>query len=168
MMHFFAHNKKLVLSIALNIILGVAFSMLLYLVYPQFIYELESVTSMGRYSVRTYRTFYGQTYFEILFGPEEYDGRPKVLRRIYSCSGEDRFSVAAFRRDMMGTGLPNLVIDQYLGGAHGPSRYLILELDGSVVKKIDAIDGLYGPELEDLNDDGICEITCVDGAYGYF
>ncbi len=59
-MHFLS-NKKLTVSIAINIVLVTALAILLYLVYPQFIYELDSVSNWDRYSVRTYRKYEGDT-----------------------------------------------------------------------------------------------------------
>jgi hypothetical protein len=162
-----AKNKKLVVSIALNVLLTAALSMLLYLVYPQFVYELESVSSWDRYSVRTYRTWSGSAYFEVLLGPEECLGQPYVPRRVYSCSGEERFSVEKFGADVTGKGVPNLVVSRYNGGAHGDSRYLVLELDGPVVRELDVIDRLIA-ELQDVNQDGILEMVGIDSSYGYF
>lgn len=162
-----AKNKKLVLSVTLNVLLTAALSMLLWLVYPQCIYNLESVSNWDRYSVRTYRTDSGLAYFEVLLGPKECLGRPYVPRRIYSCSGEERFSVESLGWSGTGNGVPNLIVGQYLGGAHGNSRYLPLELHGSVARQFDVVDGLAA-EVQDVNHDGIREIVGVDGAYAYF
>jgi len=151
-------NKILVLSIAINVLLAIVLSIVLYLVYPQFIYELESVHNLwGKYSVRTYRKDFGAAYFEVLRG----------YKRIYSCSGKERFYIEIFGKDITGNDVPNLAIKQYLGGAHGKSRYLILELNGSKVKEVDVIDGIDA-ELRDLNNDGLPEITGIDRAYDYF
>ncbi len=166
-MHFFVKNKILVLSIALNVSLAVALSILFYLVYPQLIYELESVRNWDRYSVRIYRKDFGSSYFEVLMGSEEYLIQPHVLRRIYSHSGEQKFYVELLGSDVTGNGVPNLVVSQYLGGAHGVYRYLVLELDGSSVNEVDVIDGIDA-EFRDLNNDGLLEITGIDRAYGYF
>jgi hypothetical protein len=164
-----ARNKRLVLSIALNVLLAGALSILLYLVYPQFIYELESVNNWQRYSVRTYRSYEnGAAYFEVLMGPEEWLRQPKVRRRIYSYSGTQAFYVEKVGADVTGNGVPDLVIRQWYGSAHGDSKYLVLELDGSVVKEIDVVDHLLGVECQDLNDDGILEITGVDRSYIFF
>ncbi|WP_455389465.1 hypothetical protein [Petrachloros mirabilis] len=162
-----AKNKKLVLSIVLNMLLAVALTMLLRLVYPECVYRLESVSNWDRYSVRTYRTDSGFAYFEVLLGPEERLGQPCVPRRIYSSSGEERFSVESFGWSSTENGVPNLIVSQYLGGAHGNSRYLPLELHDSVVRQFDVVDGLAA-EVQDVNHDGMPEITGVDGAYGYF
>jgi hypothetical protein len=162
-------NKNLVLSIAINVMLAFALSMLIYLVYPQFIYELDSVSKWTRYRVRTYRNYEGGVgYFEILMGPKEYLRQPQVPRRIYSYSGKQAFYVETIGAQMTGNGVPNLVISQWEGSAHGDSRYLVFEIDGSVVKKIDVIDGLLDATFGDLNNDGIDEITGVDGSYSYF
>jgi hypothetical protein len=164
----FSGNKKLVLSIAINVMLTLVLLVLLYLVYPQFIYELDSVSNWDRYSVRTYRKYEGGTaYFEVLMGPKGDFGQPKVHRRIYSYSGKQAFYVEIFGSDVTGNGMPNLVIRQWQGSAHGDSRYLVLELDGSVVNEIDVIDGLLSVEFQDLNNDGIVEITGLDKAYSY-
>ncbi len=166
---FLANHKLLVLSVGLNVLLGVAFALLSYLVYPQFTYRLESVSNWGRYSVRTYRDYSGpRAYFEVLMGPEEDGKRPRVSRRVYSCAGEATFFVAAFGVDLTGNDLPDLVVGQWSGSAHGDSRYLVLELDGSRVREIDVIDHLAGVECRDLNDDGVEEITGTDRCYDYF
>ena len=166
MMHLSGNNKKLVLSIAVNVMLAFALSMLIYLVYPQFIYELDSVSNWSRYHVRTYRKYEGGTaYFEILMGPKEDLRQPQVPRRIYSYSGKEAFYVEMIGADMTGNGVPNLVISQWNGSAHGDSRYLVLELDGSVVNEIDVIDGLLDATFGDLNNDGI---EGKDRSYSYF
>jgi hypothetical protein len=165
----FPGNRKLVLSIAVNVVLVFVLSMLLYLVYPQFIYELDSVSHWGRYSVRTYRNYErGTAYFEVLMGPAEYLRQPQVPRRIYSYSGEQAFYVEVFGTDVTGDGAPNLVVRQWEGSAHGDSRYLVLELDGSAVTEIDVIDGLLDVKFQDLDNDGTPEVTGVDKAYSYF
>ena len=156
-MHFLV-NRKLALSISINVFLTVILSILFYLAYPQLIYQLESVDNLwGQYSVRTYRKDYGLAYFEVLRGH----------KRIYSYSGKERFFVVILGTDVTGNGMPNLIVSQYLGGAHGNSRYIVLELDGSVVNEIDVIDGLDA-EFRDLNHDGICEIRGIDRSYDYF
>ena len=168
-LHFLSHNKNMVLSIALNVLLIFVLSILLYLVYPQFMYELDSVSNWGRYSVRTYRKYDGGVgYFEVLMGPKEYLRRPQVPRRIYSYSGTRAFYVEMFGADITGNSVPDLVIRQWLGSAHGDSKYLVLELDGSVVKEIAVIDGLHDVELHDLNNDGIIEVTGTERVYDYF
>ena len=168
MVHF-SGNKKLVLSVAINVMLAFALSMLIYLVYPQFIYELDSVSKWTRYSVRTYRKYEGgMAYFEILMGPKEHFRQPQVPRRIYSYSGKQAFYVEIIGADMTGNGVTNLVIRQWNGSAHGDSRYLILELDDSVVDEIDVIDGLLSVTFQDLNNDGTYEIKGVDRSYSYF
>lgn len=146
-----------------------ALSMLLYLVYPQFFYELESLSNWSRYSIRTYRKYEGGTaYFEVLMGPKEVLRQPKVPRRIYSYSGKEAFSVEIFGSDMTGNDVSNLVIRQRQGGAHGDSRYIVLEIDDSAVNEIDVINGLLSAEFQDLNNDGIVEITGLDKAYSCF
>jgi hypothetical protein len=158
-MNLLADNKRLVLSIALNVLLIAALSMLLYLIWPQLIYELDSVDNLwGRYSVRTYRTHKGDSaYFEVLMGH----------RRVCSHSGEVAFHVEVLGNDLTGNGMPNLAIRQWYGSAHGDSKYLIFELDGSVVREIDAIDGMTGVEFKDVNTDGKLEILGIDDSYGY-
>jgi hypothetical protein len=152
-------NKKLVLSIAINVLFAFSLSALLYLVYPQLIYELDSVSNLwGRYSVRTYRRDSGSAYFEILMGH----------RRLYSYSAKQRFFVEITGSDITGDGVPNVVIRQWQGSAHGDSRYLVLELDDSVVNEIDVIDGLIAVKFQDLNNNGIVEITGIDKSYSYF
>ena len=167
MVHF-SGNKKLVLSVAINVMLAFALSMLIYLVYHQFIYELDSVSKWTRYSVRTYRKYEGgMAFFEVLMGPKE-DRQPQVPRRIYSYSGKQAFHVEMMGPDMTGNGVPDLVISQWNGSAHGDSRYLVLELSGSVVNEIDVVDGLLSATFEDLNNDGTLEIAAVDRSYSYF
>lgn len=167
-MHFLG-SKKLVLSVAVNVILALALVLLLYLVYPQFVYELDSVSNWSRYIVRTYKRYEGgDAYFEVLMGSKNELRQPQVRRRIYSYSGQEAFSVESIGSDVTGDSVPNLVIRQRGAGAHGDSRYLVLEIDGSSVKKIDVIDGLLDVELLDLDDDGIDEITGRDKAYSYF
>ncbi len=167
-MHFLG-SKKLVLSVAVNVMLALTLALLLYLVYPQFVYELDSVSNWGRYSVRTYRRYEGgAAYFEVLMGPKDDLRQPQVRRRIYSYSGQEAFSVEKFGSDITGNGAANLVIRQRGAGAHGDSKYLVLKIDGSSVNKIDVIDGLLGVEFRDLDNDGIDEITGVDKAYSYF
>ena len=162
-------NKKLVLSVAVNVILAVALAILLYLVYPQFVYELDSVSNWGRYSVRTYRRYEGgEAYFEVLMGPKDDLRQPQLRRRIYSYSGKEAFSVESIGSDITEDNVPNLVVRQRYGGAHGDSKYIVLEIDGSSVKKIDVIDGLLGVEFRDLNHDSVTEITGRDKAYSYF
>jgi hypothetical protein len=166
---FLAHHKLLTLSVALNVLLAVALAMLFQQVYPQFAYRLESVGNWGRYSVRTYRDDdRPMGFFEVLMGPTEDRQGPQVPRRIYSYAGEVAFFVEAFGADLTGNGLPDLVVGQWSGSAHGDSRYLVLELDGSSVREIDVIDHLAGVECRDLNDDGVKEITGPDRCYGYF
>jgi hypothetical protein len=152
-------NKKLVLCIVMNVLFAFALSVLLYLVYPQFIYELDSVSNLwGRYSIRTYRKDSGSAYFEVLMGH----------RRLYSYSAKQRFFVEELGMDITGDGVPNLVIRQWLGSVHGDSKYLVLEVDDSVVNEIGTIDGLLDVKFQDLNNDGIFEITGKDKAYIYF
>jgi hypothetical protein len=165
--HFLTKNKMFVLSIVINVLLAVALSILIYLVYPQLIYEMDSVKNWDRYSVRIYRKDFGSSYFEVLMGSEEYLIQPHVLRRIYSHSGGQRFYIEILGKDITGNGVPNLVVSQYLGGAHGVYRYLVLELDGSAVNEVDVIDGIDA-EFRDLNNDGLLEITGIDRAYDYF
>jgi len=168
-MLFSGKNKKLLLSTAINVILAFALSMLVYLVYPQFVYELDSVSNWDRYSIRTYRNYEkGVAYFEVLVGPKEHLRQPKVPRRIYSCSGGQAFFVELFGADITGNGMPNLVIRQWNGSAHGDSRYLVLEMRDSVVSEVDVIDGLFDVKFQDLNNDGIAEVTGTDKAYSYF
>lgn len=93
MVHWGMNNKKLAISLVLNIFLACVLWTLLYFVYPQFIYELSSVSDWDRYSVRTYR----------------------------NCS-----------------------------------------------KGIDVIDGLLDARFQDLNGDGVAELTGADGAYACF
>jgi hypothetical protein len=160
-MRFLSNNKKLVLSTAINVLLAFALSILLWLVYPQLIYRLDSVSNLwGRYSVRTYREHEGPgAYFEVLSGH----------RRLYSYSGVVKFSVELLGSDITGNGVPNLVVSHWEGSAHGDSRYLVLELnDDRRVNEIDVIDGLLGVELQDLNNDGMIEITGLDKTYSYF
>jgi len=163
-------NKKLALSVALNVLLGGALSVLLYLVYPQFTYQLDSVEYRGRYNVRTYRNYgTGAAYFEVLLGPEEWDRQPQVPRRIYSRSGTQAFFITAFGADVTGNGVPDLVVQQWNGSASEfGSRYLVLELDGSAVKEVAMIEGLAAVKCEDLNEDGIREITGGDEAYCFW
>jgi len=162
-------NKKLVLSIAVNVMLAFALSTLVYLVYPQFIYELDSVSNWDRYRVRTYRDYEKRTaYFEVLMGSDDYLRQPQVPWRVYSFSGKEEFSIEMIGGDMTGNGVPDLVVSQSKGSAHADSLYLVFELDGSAVKKIDVIDGLLGATFEDLNNDGTREIKGVDGSYSYF
>jgi hypothetical protein len=98
-------------------------------------------------------------YFEVLRG----------YKRIYSCSGKQAFSVEIFGTDMTGNGVPNLVIRQWQGSAHGDSRYLILEIcDDSIVNEVDVINGRLSVEFRDVNQDGIVEIAGKDKAYSYF
>jgi hypothetical protein len=101
-------------------------------------------------------------------GPENDLRRPQVPWRIYSYTGKQAFSVESFGSDITGDGIANLVIRQWLGSAHGDSRHLVLEINGSVIRKIDVIDGLLSVELKDFNDDGIDEIAGLDKAYSYF
>ena len=155
--HFFAKSKILISSILIILLLAVAILVFLCFVYPQLMYELDSVRNWNRYSVRIYRKDFGSSYFEVLLGH----------RKIYSCTGEQKFSVESLGSDITGNGVPNLVVNQYLGGAHGKSRYHVLELDGSKVKEIDVIDGVDA-EFRDLNNDGLPEITGIDRAYDYF
>jgi hypothetical protein len=154
-----ADNKRLVLSIALNVLLIAALSLLLYLVYPQFVYEIDSVDNLwGRYSIRTYRTHKGDSaYFEILMGH----------RRMCAYSGEVAFHVEVLGNDLTGNGMPNVAIRQWYGSAHGDSKYLVFELDGSAIREIDAIDGMTGVEFKDVNADGKLEILGIDNSYGY-
>jgi len=165
-----AKNKKLLFSIALNVVLAVAFSILLYLVYPQFTHRLDRVENCGRYSVRTYRNWEnGRAYFEVLIGPEEWDRQPQIPRRIYSCSGTQAFSVEKFGADVTGNGKSDLVIWQWCGSASGHgSRYRVLELDGSCVKEIGVIAGLAGVKAKDVNGDGVDEFIGYDEAYCCF
>jgi hypothetical protein len=166
---FLAHHKLLTLSVALNVLLAVALAMLFQQVYPQFAYRLESVSNWGRYSVRTYRDYTGtMAYFEVLMGPAQDRQGPQVPRRIYSHSGKQAFFVKTFGADLTGNGLPDLVVAQWSGSAHGDSKYLVLELDGSAVREVDILDGLTDIECRDLNDDGIGEITGAERCYDYF
>ena len=157
MVHFLAENKTLVLLIALNVLLAVALSVLLYLVYPQFVYDLESVSNAGDgYSVRTYTPHSGfLAYFEVLRGH----------RRIYSYSGEQQFIVKKLATDVTGNGLLDLVVQQWDGSAHEGGRYLVLEIDNAVVHEIAILDGLLYAKFEDLNKDGVVEVIGVDGSY---
>jgi hypothetical protein len=162
-------NKKLALSVGLNVLLAAALSILLYLVYPQFLYRLDSVENFGRYSVRTYRNDKEKACFEVLWGPEEWEGRPHVSRRIYSCSGEVAFFVEALGADFTGAAVPGLVVQQWNGSASGHgSRYLVLELNGSTVKEIALIEGLAGVKREDVNKDGVDELVGYDEAYCFW
>ncbi len=169
-MHFLAKNKKLVLSVALNVVLAAALLILLYLVYPQFLYRLDSVENFGGYSIRTYRNDRGtKAYFEVLRRSEEWDGLPHVPRRVYSGSGEVAFAVESFGADVTGKGMPDLVIQQWCGSASGQgSTYFVLEPDGSTVKKIAAIQGLAGIKCEDADQDGIKELVGCDETYCFF
>ena len=155
--HFFAKSKILISSILIILLLAVAILVFLCFVYPQLMYELDSVRNWNRYSVRIYRKDFGSSYFEVLLGH----------RKIYSCTGEQKFSVESLGSDVTGNGVPNLVVSQYLGGAHGKSRYLVLELVGSKVKEVDVIDGIDA-EFRDLNNDGLPEITGIDRGYDFF
>ncbi len=165
-----AKNKKLALSMALNLLLAVALSFLLYLVYPQFMYKLESVENCGRYSVRTYRNWEnGTAYFELLMGPEEWGRQPQVPRKIYSHSGTQAFFVESFGADVTGNGVSDLVIKEWNGSASDRgSKYLVLELDGSGVKEIGVIAGLAAVKREDANGDGADELVGGDEAYCSF
>jgi hypothetical protein len=163
-----AKNKKLVLSVGLNMLLAIALSVLLYFVYAQFVTDLDTVSNWGRYSVRTYRTDSGLGYFDVWVKPEGCLAYPYVPRRAYSRSGERAFYVEAFGADLTGKGVPDLVVQQWYGSAHSDSQYLVLELDGPVVREVDAVDHLIGVECKDLNDDGVQEVTGVDDAYGCF
>lgn len=157
-MHLLAKHKILVLSIAINVLLALALSMLIYFIYPQLIYKLESVENLfGKYSVRAYRKDNGSAYFEVLRG----------YKRIYSCSGKERFYIEILGNDITGNSIPNLVVRQYLGGAHGKSRYIVLELDDSKVKEVDVICDVDA-KFRDLNNDGLPEIKGIDRAYDYF
>jgi hypothetical protein len=162
-------NRKLALSITLNVLLAGALLTLFYLVYPQFMYRLESVENFGSYSVRSYRNWEnGSAYFEVLRGSEEWDRQPQVPRRIYSCSGTQAFLVETFA-DITGNGVPELVIQQWSGSASGRgSRYLVLGLDGSTVKEMAVIKGLLSVKCEDPDRDGIKEIIGYDEAYAGF
>ncbi len=165
-----AKNKKLVLSVALNVLLMAALSMLLYLVYPQFLYELQSVENWGCYSVGTYRTRDGNTgYFEVLMRPEESGRRPQVPRRMYSCSGTQAFFVETFGVDVTGNGVPDVVVRQWNGSASDyGSRYRVLELDGSGAKELTVIEGLSSVKREDVNKDGVDELIGYDEAYCFW
>jgi len=157
MMRFLIANRKLVLSILLNIVLLFTLLTLLYLVYPEFTYHLDSVSNLwDRYSIRTYRkNESGAAYFEVM----------TRYRRLYSLSGEQEFFVVYLGGDLTGNGEPDVVIRQWEGGAHGDSKYIVLELDGSSVKRIDMIDDLLDAGFKDLNGDGIDEITGIDRSY---
>ena len=73
--HSLRKNKKLALSVALNVLFAFALLALFYYVYPQLIYELDSVNNIrGRCSIRTYRKDFGSAYFEVVRG----------YRRLYS------------------------------------------------------------------------------------
>jgi len=155
--HLFAKSKILISSILIIVLFAFAILVLLCFVYPQLIYEMDFVKNWDRYSIRIYRKDFGSSYFEVLLGH----------KKIYSCSGEQRFYIEIFGKDITGNGVPNLIVRQYLGGAHGAYRYLVLELDGSAVKEVDIINGLEA-EFRDLNNDGLPEITGIDRAYDYF
>lgn len=159
-MHLSGYNKW-ILCLAVCLLSVIILTKTLCLVYPRMIYELDTVYKPGsRYSVRTYRKKdSGAAYFEVLRGH----------RRLYSCSGEVRFSVEMSGSDITGNGVPNLVIRQFQGSAHGDSRYIVLEMcDDRGVSEIDVIDGLFSARVQDLNSDGIFEITGEDKAYSYF
>jgi hypothetical protein len=160
MMRFLTANKKLILSILLNIVLLFTLLALLYLVYPELIYHLDSVSNLwDRYSIRTYRKNEARAaYFEVM----------TRYRRLYSFSGEQRFFVEYLGGHLTGNGEPDIVIRQWEGGAHGDSKYIVLELDGSTAKRIDVIDGLLDAGFKDLNGDGVDEITGMDGSYNNF
>jgi hypothetical protein len=160
MMRLLYKRKTLTLSIAMNALLLCALSMLLYLVYPQLLYDLDSAYSLwGRYSVRTYRQNGGErAYCEVIAG----------YRRLYSTSGTLAFYVEKWGVHLTGDDAPVLVIRQWWGSAHGDSQYLFLKIDGSVVKRITVVDHLAGVECRDLNGDGVDEIAGVDRAYEYF
>lgn len=159
-MYFLANNRKLAISITLNALLAIAASTLLYLVYPEFVYDLDSVSNLAdQYSVRTYRRDEGHVaYFEVLLGH----------RRLYSYSGKGRFLVETFGSDMTGKGVCNIVIRQWDGSARGYSQYRVLELEGGAVTEIDVVEGVLDAQFKDLNDDGILEISGVDESYSYF
>jgi hypothetical protein len=101
-------------------------------------------------------------------GPGKYLRQPRLLRRIYSYSGRQAFYVEIFGKDLTGNGVPNLVIRQWKGSAHGDSEYLVLEINDSVITETDIVDDLLDVKFQDLNNDGITEIAGLDKAYSYF
>jgi hypothetical protein len=155
MMHFMVHNKKLVFSITLNVLLAAALGVLIYVVYPQFTYHLQSAQTNyweGGCTVRTYQKAWDKAYFEVMSG----------CRRIYSRSGEGTFSIKLFDGRCVTGDWPGLVVELYSGGNHGDYTYFVYELHGSAVREVDVIHKLRDAKCEDLDDDLTLEIVGKD------
>lgn len=172
-------SRKSALCMGLVLLFASTTAVLLYHFYPQLIYEFDSVSNLwGQYSVRTYRRYEGDgMYWEAVFGRRpifRFTGVTaycEVLygwRRVFSRSGRQAFYVELLGTDVTGNGKPDLVLRQWLGSAHGDSRYLVCELDGPNVREIAVIDGLLGVAWDDVNGDGIPEVTGRDWAHRYF
>ncbi|MCF7954974.1 MAG: hypothetical protein K9M75_04140 [Phycisphaerae bacterium] len=152
-------NIALLISFGLNIFLLVFLALVVMEVYPQYIYNIDSVHNLwDRFSVRTYRA-QGQDkcYFEILNG----------RKRIYSMTGNGEFTVETKGEYTIENSLPALVIKNWVGGAHGDSDYYIFGLSNEVLH-VDTVKGLLEVEFKDIDHDGKLKICGLDKTYGYF
>ncbi|MCE5185628.1 MAG: hypothetical protein LLF76_05825 [Planctomycetaceae bacterium] len=147
------------LGLILNVLLLFLLLIIGYHIYPQFLYELDSVyhNYPQDYTVRTYFSESGKSFFEIM----------KHRKRLYSESSVGRFTVESAYHDLTGDARADLVICNYHGGAHGDSDYLVFAVNGTVAR-IDTIRGLLAVELKDLNNDGIFECVGLDPTFSYF
>lgn len=72
--------------------------------------------------------------------------------------------------DILGTGMPTVVLHYYSGGAHCCSTYMILGLPGGgAVVPLASIDGAHtGCEFRDLDHDGVYECVLRDWTFAYW
>jgi hypothetical protein len=71
-------------------------------------------------------------------------------------------------KDINNDGIPELVIKGYSGGAHCCSHLYIVELNNPISILLDLETGDWGTQFEDLNNDGVYEISTKEDVFTYW
>jgi len=131
--------------------------------------ELTDECTFGIYTIRTYRTRYGDGSLEILkSGQTIYDQHGWVFEIGDRGSMCHSLEFNLIGGDLTGNGKANVVIYEWSGGAHCCYTMFLFQIDG-VVKQIAEIDGEDSvPNFADMDGDSVPELLLHDMSYSYW
>ncbi|MHC4123907.1 MAG: LysM peptidoglycan-binding domain-containing protein [Planctomycetota bacterium] len=129
---------------------------------------LTNEQKFGKYTVRTYREEEGPgAFYEILINGfrryAEYD-EVKFTIGTDSC---DINPLITMGKDITGNGIPNLVIENFNGSAHGGGYFVVFEL-GENLRKLNEIYATGGEYFCDLDGDSNLEFVTYDNTFVFW
>jgi len=132
--------------------------------------ELTDEQSVGRYTVRTYRSMAeGDGSFQVLEAGRRIYGQDGWCFGIGDYFGPDTGAdTDLVGRDLTGNGKLNLVMEEWTGGAHCDFIAYVLEI-GDGCRLVAQIDGRHStPVFRDLDNDSIPEVLVNDWTFAYW